>query len=173
MRKFSPARLVIVTACVLIAAMWVYAFGFAPRESINRIGDTEWMARAEARCLVAENERFELENLERMDPNDPIALRAKADIVEVATNSLERAIDDIAADPPSDDKGIAIVPLWIADYRTYIEDRRAFIEELRTADRRPFFAETEIEGVPVSERINKFARENDMRTCQAPYDLSV
>lgn len=166
-------RVLLVTVCVLIGAMWVYAFGFAPRESINRIGDTAWMARSEQRCLIAENERFRLENLERMDPNDPAALRQKADLVEVATDSLERAIDDIAADVPSDEKGRAIVPLWIADYRTYISDRRVFIEALRSSQRRPFFAETEIEGVPVSERINKFARENDMRTCQAPYDLSV
>jgi hypothetical protein len=158
---------------VAIAAMWVYAFGFAPRESINRINDAAWQARSEARCAKAEDERFALEDLSAMDPNDPAALRRKADLVELATDSLERAVDDIAADIPADEKGRAIVPDWIADYRVYLEDRRVFIEALRNADRRPFFAETEIGGVPVSERISKFARENDMRSCQAPYDLSV
>lgn len=153
--------------------MWVYAFVFAPRESINRIKDEDWMARSEARCLTAENERFALEDDTPMDPTDRAALRKKADIVDRATDSLERAVNDIAADTPSDDKGRAIVPLWIDDYRVYIRDRRAFAAALRTADRRPYFSQTEVEGVPVSERIGKFARENDMKSCQPPNDLSV
>lgn len=159
--------------CALIAAMWVYAFLFAPRESINRIKDTAWMTRSEARCAAAEDERFALADNSPMDPNDVVALRRKADIVDKATDSLERAIDDIEADIPSDPKGRAIVPKWIADYRVYVRDRRDFAAALRTADRRPYFSETEIEGVPISERIGKFARENDMKSCQPPSDLSV
>ena len=108
-----------------------------------------------------------------MDPEDAAALRAKADIVERATDDLEDLIDRLAADVPADDKGKAIVPQWIADYRTYVADRRVFIDRLRTSERRPFFSESEVEGVPISERINKFARENEMRSCQTPYDLSV
>jgi hypothetical protein len=108
-----------------------------------------------------------------MNPEDVDALKKKADIVEKATDSLERAIDKIAQDTPSDDKGKELVPQWISDYRKYIENRRDFITALRTSDRRPFFAETEVEGVPISERIGKFARENDMKTCQPPLDLSV
>ena len=167
------ARVVITVACAGILAMWIYAFGFASRESVNKIGDDAWKARAEAHCQVAEDERFALQDLTAMDPNDQNALKKKADIVEKATDSLERAIDKIAKDMPSDEKGKAIVPMWISDYRTYIENRRAFIETLRTATRRPYFAETEVEGVPISERIGKFARENDMKTCQPPLDLSV
>lgn len=153
--------------------MWVYAFGFASRESINKIGDDAWKARAEAHCQQAENDRFALQDLTEMNPNDVAALKQKADIVEKATNSLEEAINKIAADMPSDEKGKALVPQWIADYRTYIQNRRDFVKTLRTATRRPYFSETEVEGVPISERIGKFARENDMKTCQPPLDLSV
>ena len=153
--------------------MWVYAFGFASRESFNRIGDDAWKARSEARCLIAENERFALQDLEKMNANDTAALEKKADIVETATDSLERAINDIAMDSPTDAKGQELVPQWISDYRIYIQNRRQFIDKLRTASTRPFFSETEVEGVPISERIGKFARENDMRTCQPPLDLSV
>lgn len=153
--------------------MWVYAFGFAPRESINKIGDNAWKARAEAHCKDAEDSRFALQDLTAMNPKDPAALKKKADIVDVATNALEKAINAIAADVPSDAKGKALVPMWIKDYRTYIADRRLFVEALRTATRRPFFAETEVEGVPISERIGKFARENAMKACQPPLDLSV
>jgi len=167
------ARVVITVACAGILAMWIYAFGFAPRESINKIGDDAWKARAEAHCQKAENERFALQDLTAMDPTDPQALKKKADLVEIATDSLERAINKIAVDMPSDEKGKALVPQWISDYRKYIQNRRDFIDALRTATRRPYFSETEVEGVPISERIGKFARENDMKTCQPPLDLSV
>lgn len=171
--KRRIGRIFLGSICVLIAAMWVYAFGFAPRESINRIKDREWMARSETRCLAAENERFALADNTPMDPTDREALKKKANIVDRATDSLERAIDDIAADIPSDEKGRAIVPMWIEDYRIYIRDRRAFANALRTSDRRPYFSQSEVEGVPISERIGKFARENDMKSCQPPNDLSV
>ena len=167
------ARIVLTVACGGIFAMWVYAFGFASRESFNRIGDDAWKARSEARCLIAENERFALQDLEKMNANDTAALKKKADIVETATDSLERAINDIAMDTPTDAKGQELVPQWISDYRIYIQNRRQFIDKLRTASTRPYFSETEVEGVPISERIGKFARENDMRTCQPPLDLSV
>jgi hypothetical protein len=114
-----------------------------------------------------------MQDLSPMDPNDVEAMRQKAVLVDKATDSLEVAINAIAADIPADAKGKAIVPAWIAEYRIYIKDRRAFSVALRTATRRPFFAETEVEGVPISERLSKFARENNMKTCQPPYDLSV
>jgi len=167
------ARIVLTVICSLILAMWVYFFGFASRESANRIEDNAWKARSEARCLVAEKERFALQDLSKMNANDPKALKKKADIVAIATDSLEDAIDDIAMDIPSDPKGQALVPQWIREYRIYIQNRRQFIDKLRTASTRPYFSETEVEGVPISERIGKFARENDMRTCQPPLDLSV
>ena len=166
-------RIVLGTIMGLIVAMWVYAFGFAPRESINRIGDRAWSARAEERCSAARDRRFGMQDLSPMDPSDPEALRRKADIVEKATDDLESVVDAIAADVPADEKGRAIVPDWIADYRTYISDRRVFIDRLRTLPNRPDFNETDVGGVPVSERINKFARENEMKSCQTPYDLSV
>ena len=167
------ARILITVACGLLAVMWVYAFVFAPRESFNKIGDSAWQAKAEALCQVAEDQRFSMEDLTAMDPDDMAAMKVKADLVDRATDSLEAAINQIEKMKPADAKGQAIVPEWIADYRTYLSDRRAFAVALRTAIRRPFFAESEIGGVPVSEKIAKFARENNMRTCQPPYDLSV
>lgn len=173
MRVKRVAQVVLTVVCSAIFAMWVYAFGFASKESFNKIGDDAWKARSEARCLIAENERFKLQDLAKMNANDQAALKKKAGIVAIATDSLERAINDIARDMPSDAKGQDLVPQWIEDYRVYIQNRRQFVEALLTATTRPFFSETEVEGVPISERIGKFARENDMKTCQPPLDLSV
>jgi hypothetical protein len=173
MKRHLFARIVLTVACGLIAAMWVYAFVFAPRESINKIKDEAWTVRSQATCKIAEDVRFKLQDLSEMDPNDSAALRKKAGLVDKATDALEIAINTIEKDIPADAKGKAIVPDWISDYRIYIENRRAFAEKLRTATRRPFFSETEVDGVPISERIGKFARENEMKACQPPLDLSV
>ena len=153
--------------------MWIYAFGFASRESINRINDRQWAERGEQLCKREREFRASLQDLTAIKPDDTAAMRQKADIVEKATASLAQLVESLANSTPSDDKGQAIVPLWIADYRTYLKDRQVFIDRLREATTMPSFNETEVEGVPVSERINKFARENDMRSCQTPYDLSV
>lgn len=171
MQKFT--RSVLFVVCGLIVAMWVYAFGFAPRESFNKIGDDAWKQRSQARCLQAREERFAYQDLTKMDPSDVDAMRKKAEIVDKATDSLEAAIDDIEADVPQDAKGRELVPQWIADYRELIRNRRTFADALRTSDRRPYFAESEKDGVPISEPIGKFARENEMKACQPPTDLSV
>lgn len=160
----------ILVACILIGAMWVYAFVFASRESINMIYDDEWSARSQTRCEQAATERSALTNMTRIDENDPETLLIRAGLVDQATDSLERMLNDIQNDTPTTEKGIALVPKWIADYRTYIEDRRDYANELRTG-KLTTFSETLVDDVPVSERIGKFARENDMRACQAPFDL--
>lgn len=165
-------QLSIVAACVLIGAMWVYAFVFASRESINKIDDDDWTALAQTRCEQASRERSALSNLDRVDRNDPASLAIRADLVEKATNTLDSMLDDIELISPTSEKGKALVPKWIADYRTYIEDRRDYIQSMREG-RLPTFSETQVDSVPISERIGKFARENNMRACQPPIDLVV
>ena len=155
-----------------IVAMWIYALFFASKESVNRIGDRTWQKQAESICASADRERADLADLRRVDEAGPNALAERAVIVDKATDTLERAIDKIAALPVADDKGSAIVPLWIADYRTYIADRRAYADDLRAGINKPF-AETQAEGIPISEKVSTFAADNLMTSCVAPIDLSV
>lgn len=162
----------LVTVCVGIAVMWVYAFVFASKESVNRIGDESWQQYAEKRCVAAEQERVELVDMRRLSDVGPDALQQRAAIVDKATDSIERAVDDIAAQPVADEKGQAIVPLWIADYRTYIQDRREYADALRAGKNDPF-AETRVDGIPISEKVSTFAADNLMKSCAAPIDLSV
>lgn len=169
-RRLTKPFLVIV--CTGIAAMWVYAFGFASKESINRIGDEKWQQYAEARCAVAKRERIKLADMRKVNEVGPDALRERAEIVDKATDTLQRAIDDISARTIADEKGRAIVPLWLADYRTYIADRRTYADDLRAGINEPF-AETKVEGIPISEKISTFAADNLMKSCGAPIDLSV
>jgi hypothetical protein len=164
------ARLTIIIACVAMAAMWVYAFGFSPRESINKIYDEAWASQAEARCTQAREQRAELSDLSTFNVNDTVALAKRADIIEQANTSLKSMIYDIEKISVSNDKGRALVPLWLADYRTYLDDRADYVALLRSGTFNRF-SETQVEGVPISERIGKFAKDNEIRACIPPFDL--
>ena len=72
---------------------------------------------------------------------------------------------------PSDAKGRAIVPQWEADYRIYLEDRREYADRLRAGEDVPF-SETALDGIPISDKVEVFAGDNEMPACAPPVDLS-
>ncbi len=152
--------------------MWVYALFFASKEAVNKIGDEEWTARADARCLVAKNERLALADYRMITDPSTGGLDARAALVDRATDTIENMLRDLRASEPTDAKGQALIPLWLADYDTYVADRRAYAEQLRRGDNSPF-AESTFEGLPLGERISTFAGDNRMRNCVTPVDLSV
>jgi hypothetical protein len=164
------ARLSLVIICIAMAAMWVYALIFSPRESINKIYDDAWATAADERCDEARTERSELSDLSTFNVNDTVALTRRAQIVEKANESIARMINALEAIEITTDKGRALVPQWLDDYRTYLDDRVDYVALLRsgTFDR---FSETQVEGVPISERIGKFAKDNEIRACIPPFDL--
>ncbi|MDP4649398.1 MAG: hypothetical protein NWS73_06060, partial [Ilumatobacteraceae bacterium] len=117
-------------------------------------------------------QRLLLIDLRQISDSGPDALAQRADIVDKATDLLESAIVEIEKVSPNDPKGLAIVPLWISDYKTLISDRRDYSALLRTGDNSPF-AESMTEGLPLSEKISTFAADNRMLSCKAPIDLSI
>jgi hypothetical protein len=166
-------RIPMLVVLAAFAVFWTWALFFASKESVNRIGDREWADRAEQICTAAEAERVGLADFTRVDPNDPESideLHALADNLDQATDILEEMLNDVVAVPPNDPKGIGIVPLWEADYRTYLEDRRQFTDGLRDGNTGPF-SETAVDGIPISERIEAFASDNEMPACAPPYDM--
>lgn len=165
-------RTVIVFCVLALSVMWIYAFVFASKESVNKIDDQTWTARAETICQKAFRERLLLVDLRQISDSGPDALAQRADIVDKATDLLEGAITEIEKVSPNNPKGLAIVPLWISDYKTLISDRRDYTALLRTGDNSPF-AESMTEGLPISEKISTFATDNQMLSCKAPIDLSI
>jgi hypothetical protein len=166
-RGFVLKRLAVGLAIVALVAFWTYALFFASKEAVNRIGDREWAARAERICEEANERRQSLADPRRVDPDDDAMLRERADIVDSATDIIEQMLDDVVAVVPTDDKGRAIVPDWEADYRIYLENRRDFADDLRGGDNVPF-REAETEGIPISERLESFAGDNEMDSCAPP-----
>lgn len=164
---------VFIGSCIsLLAMMWVYALFFASKEAVNQIGDKAWQGRAETICNNAAIARKELADYRLINESGPDALVGRADIVDKATSILVAMVNQLADSTPTDAKGAELVPLWINDYRTYIADRNAYTQMLRTGVNNAF-AETTIDGLPLSEKLATFAADNYMVSCKPPRDLSV
>jgi len=59
------------------------------------------------------------------------------------------------------------VPDWEDEYRILLDDRYRYADRLRAGKNVPF-TETAVNGVPITERIEKFALDNEMPTCAPP-----
>jgi hypothetical protein len=166
----SRWRYPILVLIVAFAAFWIWALFFASKESINGIGEDDWTDRAQAICEAAEAERQDLADYREVDDRNAAMLTERAAIVDRATDILERMLDDVVAVQPTGDKGADIVPLWEADYRAYLDDRRTFSDELRAGRNEPFL-ETVVDSIPISDKIARFAVDNHMAACTPPTDL--
>jgi hypothetical protein len=170
-----PSRLVrsaVLALLVVFAAFWTWALFFASKDAVNKIGDRGWAERAEAICAEANAARAELADFTRIDQPTPELISRRAGIVDASTDVIERMLDDVVAVAPTDAKGAAIVPKWEAEYRTYIGDRRRYADELRASGENLAFYETAADGLPVTERLETFAGDNDMPACAPPRDLT-
>ena len=159
------------TLIVLFAVFWTWALFFASKEALNRIDDRAWAERAEGICRSADEQRLQLADFRLIEDGGPELIRERAEIVERSTDILVRMLDDVVAVRPNDPKGREIVPLWEADYRTYIQDRYRYAEQLRESGENLAFYET-ADGIPISERIETFAGDNEMPACAPPRDLT-
>lgn len=169
-------RVVLALLFAGFVAFWTWALFFASKEAVNKIDDRAWAERAELICADANEARLELSDYRSIvdvDEAEMAALiRERADIVDRATDVIERMLDDIVAVPPADEKGRAIVPQWEAEYRAYIAGRRTYADDLRaTGENIPFY-EPGADGIPVSERLETFAGDNEMPSCAPPRDLT-
>lgn len=163
-------RVLIVLALVALVAFWTWALFFASKESINRIDDRAWAERAEGICADANAARDELADYRRIDPGDLGLMRERGDLIDRSTDLVEQMIDDVTRVTPSDPKGRDIVPRWESDYRIFIANRRDHADMVRAGADAPF-RQAEVGGVPISERLTRFAVDNDMPACVAPRDL--
>jgi hypothetical protein len=160
-RRSKARKALLVVGAVGFVTFWVWALFFASKEAVNRVDDRAWAERAEAICVDYDVQ------IRALEANASADLVVRADLVVQSTDLLSAMLDDITAVLPTDDKGKAIVPAWEADYRTLLDDRYRYADELRSGRNVPF-TETAVEGVPITERIETFAGDNDMPTCGPP-----
>lgn len=156
----------------VFATFWIWALFFASKEGVNRIEDRSWVESAQSICESAADERTALANYTRLDEGGAELIQQRADIVDEATDTLERMLNSLEALPLTGEKGQAIIPLWIDEYRTYLGDRRNYTAQLRESGENLPFYET-ANQIPISERLATFAADNEMPACKPPLDLDI
>jgi hypothetical protein len=171
-RRRRLTRALVLFALMCFVAFWTWALFFASKTPINRIGDTAWAQRAEGICAAADEERLALADFREMRDATPELVRERADIVDAATDILEAMLDDVVSVAPADPKGQDLIPQWEADYRGYLESRRVFADTLRETGENSAFYEPQADSIPVSEKLETFAADNDMASCAPPRDLT-
>jgi len=160
-------RFLLLGVILLLAAMWVYAFVFAPRGGVNPVKDAAWTDGAKAIC-IATADRLEplVFHTQVTEDNKATELPKFVANLDQGNAILSGMLDQIEALPRTSDKAKALVPLWLADYRNYVNDLRLWTDQLRTGHIAEFGVTKTETNIPVDERINTFATENHIKECR-------
>jgi hypothetical protein len=162
---------VVVVVCALVA-MWGYvlylAFGPGRQPPIDRLDDPAFAAAAEERCGQA------LDDIERL-PVASVSHTAteRAEVLGRANAVYATMLDDLdglsSLAPAGDQRRRA--DEWLADWRTYLGDRRDYAAALRTnPGARLLVSEKPGEGRQITGWIDEFAKANRMPSCVTPTD---
>jgi hypothetical protein len=160
--RWLKAFLVLIVLTLI--AMWVYAFGFAPRAGVNPVKDPVWTDGAQAACIDAATQLQPL--IFKKKVQDTTDLQAYATNMDQAALVFDHMLDTIAALPRTSDRAVVVVPQWLADFRIWVTDLRAWTQKLHAGERAIFGVSLTDTGIPVDERINTFATENRIKECR-------
>lgn len=160
-RILTPLRLLFVVGFAAFAAFWFWALFLIDKTAVNKFEDRAWAENAEEVCAPVK------QAVRRLDLEANADLTVRADLVVQSTDMYAAMLDELESDPPDDPKGAAIVPDWIADWRTLLQNRYDYADQLRAGNEVPF-TETPVQGVPITERLETFAGDNEMGSCAPP-----
>lgn len=149
--------------------MWL-SFVEGREEPRDRLDDTEWTAAAEAECAEVRERIDALPNAREVGSPEE-----RADLLDAATDDLEELVDRVEElEPPREADEATAVSRWLADYRTYLLDRREYAAAQRDPDHPRYdraFSVTDRGGYQIDVLIDDFARVNYMESCEAPDDV--
>ena len=162
----TASSLLKIAAVAGIIGLWAYAFFFAPSGNPDRVENEVWLEKAETICSQALNEIDLL----------PLAKEAKtpadrAELIAQGTRVLEKMKASLAGLPLNSEKDNFNTDSWLSDWDTYLGDRRNHVKRLtELGDIEPLLTATD-SGKSVLERMNGFARVNDLDSCLDPGDF--
>jgi len=160
-------RIAATTFVVFAAGFWIFAFSPWARDmfqAVDQLADESLVDDLETRCAAALADLDALPSIRSAESPEE-----RADNVELANAALQSMLEDIAAFPAADDDE-RLLGLWLDDWEIYMADRVAHVDKLRAGEDVRFL-NTEADGIFIAERMNGFARVNNMDSCQVPGDL--
>jgi hypothetical protein len=160
-------RVLAVMAAVALILFWLWIFSGAPRkQNPDYLEDRAWAERTEATCAATVARIDEL-------PDAPSAASSaeRADVVDRANDELEAMLDDLDAHPPSNPDDLEVVRPWLADWRTYLGNRRDYADRLRTDPDAQLLVDEKFRD-SIETVIGTFAEVNEMDSCVVPGDIA-
>jgi hypothetical protein len=167
-----PLQVLLTLICLGIGVFWIYAFFFASKVGVYVLEDKAWTVRAEEICRNANLERDKLVDLRRIDSVEGDALAERADIIDKATVIIQKMLNDVTVLVPTGINDAKLMERWRGLYQDWIDGRVVYTAKLRVGENAPF-AESMLEGSPISDSINDFTTSNRMKSCGAAMDLAV
>jgi hypothetical protein len=161
-------RTLAILATVLMVGMWAYilylAIGPGRQDSPDKIADPAFATRAQSICDRALDEIAELQ-----PASEASDARARSEVIEQADAELARMLEELEEIVPGGDDGV-VVRRWLADWHTYLGDREAYADRLRTEPDARLYV-TAKQGNQITEFLDQFAKDNDIPACSTPADV--
>ena len=164
--KFT--RIAAIAFIVFAIGFWIFAFSPWARgifQAVDQLEDEGLVVQIEARCVQALDELDALPSIRSTEnPQD------RAINLDLANAALFEMTDEIRGLGTAFEGDGRLIGLWLGDWDIYMNDRLVHADRLRQGqDVR--FLNTEADGIFIAERMNGFARVNNMDSCQVPGDL--
>lgn len=172
-RWASPGRLFAVGAAAFVAGMWLYVFAFHlggdwQGDSPGTLDDPAFAGTAQEICTQA---RGDLAALPQAWETETPEERAVA--VDRSVELFEGMLGSLARIPVSQAEDQESVDEWLDDWHTYVGDRAAYADRLRTeGDTRFYVTQSDRDDRQITLAIDRFAVQNEMPACETPSDLS-
>jgi hypothetical protein len=168
-------KVLLVVLCLLTAGMWVYYFFFASDKGIYQLDDKNWRLQAKPVCVAAYKDLLSLTDTTGgyITSPTPEQMRQRADIVDRATDVVDKMLTDIVAIPVATERDRLLLQVFADNYRIIIKDRRRYASSLR-AGHLVKYSETLVAGGPVSNVVLDFTagvKGNDVPDCSPPAEL--
>ncbi len=160
---------------VLLFAMWVYIFGFAPTTGAYRVRDDAWRTKADAVCAVAKDKLDGLADTSAgriVNPTHEQILR-HADLIDQATAILSGMLDQLQALPVTSDRDQLVIDTFLKYYREIISDRHRYTAALRTFQPAEYTETLLPAGGPVTNLVTDFTSGNNVKSCVPPGELGA
>lgn len=166
--SWTPARVLGLLVALALIGFWTWIFTGGPRkDNPDKLIDRAYVERSEDRCARMVDEIAALPNPAGLDD-----AAERADLLDRATDLVESMVDDLESRPPTEAADREVVDLWIDDWRTYVSDRRAYGDTLRSDPSAQFvLTENTDLSYGVDDTIETFAKVNDMASCVVPGDV--
>jgi hypothetical protein len=167
-RGWTAGRILVTILVVAMVAMWGYvlylAFGPGRQDPPDRLDDPAFAVAAQVRCGAALTVVDRLPDA--VQTHDPAE---RATVVAEANDAFAAMLDDLEGLTPGGEDG-ELVTAWLADWRTYLGDREAYVEALGT-DPDARLLVTAKDNDQITEFMDAFAADNHMPACGTPIDV--